>query len=393
MCICLVYLAAIFEEQGSAATMQTPLMIMLAAGLLLGLAAGFVMHRSDYCVAGMFRDLFLFRSTLLPRTLVLLVGLSLVLFELVRLSGLVAFPFPFFGPPSGVNLVGGFLFGIGMVLAGGCVVGTLYKLGAGRFPSLLALIGLVAGSTLYAFVHPGWAAFSRMLALPTRAVTLPQLLGLPPWLLTVPVGCLLLGLVFVWFRQGRLRQHGVVEGYLQPWQAALGLALIGVASVLLLGMPMGITTSYSKVGAMLLTGVAPELVAGTPYFQLQPLNYLPPLGGGPLTGGPGPLLDGVALVQFPLIIGIAAGSALSALLLGEWQLHLRLPWRQVLSALLGGLLMGLASRMAPACNIWHLFGGLPILAMQSLLFLAGLLPGAWLGGLLLTRLVMPPVAE
>lgn len=373
--------------------MQTPLIIMLAVGLLLGLGAGFVMHRSDYCVAGMFRDLFLFRRTLLLKTLVLLVGLSLVLFELVRLSGLVTVPFPFFGPPSGVNLVGGFLFGIGMVLAGGCVVGTLYKLGAGRFPSLLALVGLIVGSTLYAFIHPAWAAFSRMFALPTKAVTLPQLLSLPPWLLTIPTGCLLLGLVLIWFRQGLLRQNGVVDGYLQPWQAALWLALIGTVSVLVLGMPMGITTSYSKAGALLLQAFSPELVAGIPYFQLQPLNYLPPLGGGPLTGGPGPALDGVALVQFPLIIGIAAGSALSALLLGEWRMHLRLPWRQVVSALLGGLLMGLASRMAPACNIWHLFGGLPILAMQSLLFLAGLLPGAWLGGLLLNRLVLPAAAE
>lgn len=374
-------------------TMVTAHLFMLLGGLVLGAVAGFLMHRSDFCVTSMFRDLFLFRSTLQLRTLVLLVAVSLLLFELIRFSGLVRFPFPFFGPPSVANLLGGFLFGVGMVLAGGCVVGTLYKLGAGRFPSLLALIGLIVGSTLYAFLHPAWAAFSREIAFPTKALTIPQLFHLPPWLLTLPLSLLLLTAVVVWFRQGKLRLAGYVDAYLQPWKAALGLALISACSVLLLGMPMGITTSYSKAGAMLLQALAPECVAGVAYFQLQPLNYLPPLGGGPLTGGPGPALDGVALVQFPLIFGIVAGSALSALLLGEWRMQVRLPWRQVLSALLGGLLMGLASRMAPACNIWHLFGGLPILAMQSMLFLAGLLPGAWLGGLLLTRLVMPAAAE
>ena len=56
--------------------------------------------------------------------------------------------------------------------------------------------------------------------------------------------------------------------------------------------------------------------------------------------------------------------------------------------LLGGLLLGLAARMTPSCNIWHLWGGVPILAMQSLLFLAGLLPGTWLGANLLTRFVV-----
>ena len=34
---------------------------MYVVGMLLGLIAGFVMHRSDYCVAGMFRDFFLFQ--------------------------------------------------------------------------------------------------------------------------------------------------------------------------------------------------------------------------------------------------------------------------------------------------------------------------------------------
>jgi hypothetical protein len=41
--------------------------------------------------------------------------------------------------------------------------------------------------------------------------------------------------------------------------------------------------------------------------------------------------------------------------------------------------------MASGCNVWHLLGGLPIMAIQSMLFLAGLIPGAWLGARLLER--------
>ena len=362
---------------------------MIAGGFGLGALSGFLMHRSDYCVAGMFRDLFLFRSTRMLKTLLLLIAVSLPLFELIRLTGFVAVPFPFFGPPSLTNLLGGFLFGIGMVLAGGCVVGTLYRLGAGSFPGLLAFLGLVAGSTLFACLYPQWTSVSRALALPTKAVTLPQLLGLPPWLLVLPLVLVLFALIWRWFSDGTMYRGSVVDGYLQPWQAALGLALIGAASVLLVGMPLGITTSYAKFGAMLLQPLAPEYYASLKYFQLVPLRYTPPLGGGLISGGPGFECDAVALIQFPLICGIVAGSAWSAIRLGEWRLQVKLPWRQVVSAVLGGIIMGLASRMAPACNIWHLFGGLPILALQSFLFLAGLFPGAWLGGMLLTRLVMP----
>ncbi len=63
--------------------------------LLLGLAAGFIMHRSDFCIAGMFRDLFLFRRFVLIRSFVLLVTVSMALFEAARrFKVLSAYPFP-----------------------------------------------------------------------------------------------------------------------------------------------------------------------------------------------------------------------------------------------------------------------------------------------------------
>jgi len=49
--------------------------------------------------------------------------------------------------------------------------------------------------------------------------------------------------------------------------------------------------------------------------------------------------------------------------------------------------MGLASRMAPTCNVWHLMGGLPILSLSSMLFFLGILGGAWIGGMLLVKIL------
>lgn len=364
-------------------------LLMIVTGFLTGSSAGYLMHRSDYCMAGMFRDLFLFRTVVLLKTFLLFLAVSLLFFELVRLSGLVVFPFPKYGPPSGSNLVGGFLFGIGMVLAGGCAVGTLYKMGAGSFSSLLAFFGMIIGSMLFAVLYPGWTLLDKALALPTRAITLPDLIQIPSWLAVLVLLLIVIPVLRGWFRHGGMQKAVVVEGYLQPWKAAIALALLAVLFLLVMGLPMGVTTSNAKLGAMLLQLVAPEQYATLVFFQKNSFEYVPPLGGGSVIGGAGAAFDGVALVQFPLIAGIIIGSAWSAIRLEEWHLRCNLPWRQVVSALLGGIIMGLASRMAPSCNLWHLYGGLPILGLQSILFFAGMLPGSWLGAVLLSRLVMP----
>ena len=120
-------------------------------------------------------------------------------------------------------------------------------------------------------------------------------------------------------------------------------------------------------------------LSGSVYFRTTPLDLVNPATGVVLKGGPGAVFDGIAVVQAPIILGVVLGGALSALSLREFGFRWRVPPVQLLAAFLGGLLMGLASRMAPGCNVWHIMGGLPILAFQSILFVLGLFPGAWIG--------------
>ena len=365
------------------------LILLLATGLLLGLCAGFIMHRADFCIAGMFRDLFLFKSTTKLRALVLYLAVAMVLFEAARLAGLLPlYPFPLLGTATVAGILGGILFGIGMVLAGGCVVGTLYRMGGGSVLSCVAFIGLIVGSTLYAEFHPTWSRLLKATTLFSGTITLPQYFKLAPTpFIAITVSGLSL-LLARWFATGTMSRQLHAKGALQLWQAALLLAIISSASYLLIGMPLGITTAYAKIGAMVEQVLLPDHLARLPFFASTPLSYHAPLTGTLLTGGPGPALDGIAIIQFPLIAGIILGGTVSATLLGEFTIYHQLPWRQYLSAAIGGVLMGLASRMAPACNVWHLLGGLPILAFTSLLFLAGMLPGAWIGGRILTKWVL-----
>lgn len=366
-----------------------PEALIICGGLFgLGLVAGFFMHRSDFCLAGAFRDLFLFRSMHLFRPVVLAVTASALLFEMGRVSGsLVYYPFPWFSPPAGVNLLGGFVFGVGMVLAGGCVVGILYKLGGGSLLAGVGLLGLIAGSGIYAEIHPYWSPLAQASRLHAEAITLPQLTGVSPAWWVAALCAVGGGFCADWWRRGHWHQKHRPDGYIPLWVTALVIAVLSLLMVKLSGLPMGVTTSYAKFAAVAESALFPKHVAATEYFLAQPTHYVLPGTVRELTGGGGPQFDVVALVQYPLIIGIICGAFASALSIGEFKPHLRVPARQILIVFCGGVVMALGARMSPGCNVWHILGGLPVLTLQSLLFLAGLLPGAWFGGRLIQRVL------
>ncbi len=366
-----------------------PFVFLGTVSLLLGLTAGFVLHRSDFCLAGMFRDLFLFRRTVMIHSFVLLVTVTMVLFEAARMFGLLSvYPFPLLYAPSAANVIGGFLLGIGMVLAGGCVIGTLYKMGAGSVLSMTAFAGIIFGSGLYAEFHPAWAAFVKQTTFFSGKITVAQILGVDPSLTVLSVVVPTAALLITWHRRDAFTRTTFAAAYLQPFRAALLLALISSASYVLVGMPLGVTSTFTKIAGWAERILLPGHFADLTFYAGVPLDFVNRLTGpAPLTGGPGPAYDALAAVQLPLIVGIVAGSALSAGLLGELRIAYRVPGKQYMLAASGGILMGLASRMAPTCNVWHLLGGLPILAASSILFLFGMLGGAWFGGLLLVRLL------
>lgn len=369
---------------------MSPLLTTMILGLLLGLLAGGIMQRSDFCMTAAFRDFFLFRSTTMLAALLLLIAASAALFELVRLlRGAERFVLTAYGVPSLGTTLGGVIFGIGMVLAGGCVVGTLYRLGAGSRLALWALGGMIGGSALYAEIHPAWMELKKRTTLGPQAVTLPQWSGLPPWCFVLALLLLTGLLLWRWPKAfAPLPGWRELDGYLPPLFAAVALAGVGTASVILYDKPLGVTTSYAKMAALLERLLVPGHLAATSFFQTQAAISFP-FVAGTLPAGPGPTFDGIAIMQFPLIFGIILGSALAAWRLGEWRWSRGAPWPQTASALVGGILMGLASRLASGCNIWHLWGGLPVFSVQSGLFLLGLIPGAWLGGRLLICWVLP----
>lgn len=356
---------------------------------VIGFTAGFFMHRSDFCLAGAFRDLFLFRSTNRLGGLVFLVAISAVIFELMRLTGLLAtYPFPKFSQPSISNIIGGALFGIGMVLAGGCVVGVLYKFGSGNLLAGVAIIGLIIGSGFYAEIHPFWMSAQQGMGLHVEAVTLPDLLGFETtWVILVAV-LLCAFISWQWWLTSRLKVGNQAEGYVPLWITALVLTVLSCASILVTSGPLSIATSYAKAAAVVESLLISDHVQQTAFFVKEKPRFTLPFTDQVLSGGGGPRIDAIAIVQYPLILGLACGSMISARLLGEFKIYWKVPLRQFVMVLFGGIIMALGARMAPGCNLWHLLGGIPILALHSLLFVLGMIPGAWLGTIILKRVLV-----
>jgi hypothetical protein len=113
-------------------------------GALFGFLLGYLAQRSRLCVTGAIRDFILFQVTRNLKYLFLILG-TITFFYTIFLSqgigGVKATPFP----AGWFQIVGGFLFGIGMAIAGGCVVSTFYRIGEGSLNYLLTAICMFVG--------------------------------------------------------------------------------------------------------------------------------------------------------------------------------------------------------------------------------------------------------
>jgi uncharacterized membrane protein YedE/YeeE len=100
--------------------------------LLAGFAIGFILHRSRLCFARAFREPFVTGEGEMTKAVILALAIGLplaaLLFQKKIIDPYVAIPATFWIG----SLLGGLIFGIGMVFAGGCASGSLWRMGEGH---------------------------------------------------------------------------------------------------------------------------------------------------------------------------------------------------------------------------------------------------------------------
>lgn len=157
--------------------------------LLLGVALGVISQRSRVCFVRAFREPFLTGESSHTRAMLLGLVVSIVGFALVK--GAIETKIDDFVRPTFWigGVVGGLIFGIGMVIGGGCGAGSLWRAGEGHVKLWLAVIGYVLAAPLVT----EWLRRAGVANSLGQAVLLPDVLG---WEWSVAA---LLGLVAIWY--------------------------------------------------------------------------------------------------------------------------------------------------------------------------------------------------
>lgn len=339
-----------------------PILVNLA-GLLLGMLFGATVQRSGFCTMGAISDWVAMGDATRLRSWVLAIAVAMLGSQLLHLLGLIDLRASIYTGPSlgwlGAAL-GGLLFGFGMVQAGGCGNRTLARLGAGNLKSLLVvlMIGLSGYITLRGLFAPARVWLDRWSAIDLKArdissQALPDLLAAvgDPQTLRWLLGLGLPAVLLIWvFRDARFR----------------GKPVLIAAGVI--------------VGLIIVAGWAATGILGADDFDPAPLasmTFVAPIGAALqyLMTFTGMKLDfGISSVG-----GVILGAFLMAKHDGTFRLEGFTSAGDMLSHLLGGILMGVGGVLALGCTVGQGLTGLSTLALGSFVAVGGIVIGGILG--------------
>ncbi len=168
-----------------------------------------------------------------------------------------------------------------------------------------------------------------------------------------------------------------VAVFKNPFTYVTGAVLLSILQIALLaysGNPWGVSGTFANWGAWLY-----QLVGGSvdKWYYFSSSGAQSTLDAGVLSHT-GTMLN----------VGLIFGALLAALLASQFKFKKIKSWKQVIAAVLGGLLMGYGARLANGCNIGALFSGIASLSLAGWVFAVFLFVGAFIGSKLLAKYFM-----
>lgn len=343
------------------------LLVVLLIALVFGAAAQF----SRVCLPGSLRDWVIGHDRSRLAAYLVAVGAAVITTGLVQaLAGvdLNDTKPPYRSPQFawGRYLMGGFIFGVGMVMTRGCPARNLVKLGQGNLQSLPVLIVMaltayaMTRTSLYADAFLPWVGplSFDLTAFGIAHQDLASLLGGGTGLALVLA--LAIGAAFLLFAARLLAplQGGVV------W---LGAALMGAmvaAAYWVTGGPLG----QKALEAAELMDTPPEGLGTQSFTFSAPLGDVVHYLGHPAATSA--ITFGVVAVA-----GVLLGAFLSALARREFRPAPLGNAREWLITLSGAVLVGIGSVLAMGCTVGHGMSGVATLALGSFVALAAIVAG------------------
>ena len=340
----------------------------------LALTFGAIAQRTHFCTMGAVADIVNLGDWTRMRMWVLAMAVAMIGFNLMVALGWVEAAQSIYAAPALTwlsHIVGGLVFGFGMVLASGCGSKTLVRVGGGSLKSLVVLCVMAVAA--YATMR-GIVAVMRVASIDKVVLALPAGQDLPSLL--------------AWATGAPRKLLALLLG------GGIGLALLAwvlarpegrAADVLLAGLGVGaVIAGVWWVSGRL--GFVPEHPAtleptflATNSRRMESLSFVAPtayaLDWLILYSDRGKVLTlGVVAV-----LGVVAGSALAALATGSFRWEGFAGTEDTANHVVGALLMGVGGVTAMGCTIGQGLSGVSTLALGSFIALAGILGGGVLG--------------
>jgi uncharacterized membrane protein YedE/YeeE len=150
----------------------------LALYWITGIAFGVILQRSRFCFTASLRDPYLTGSTSVTKAVLIAFAVTSIGFTAIKYGfasqGLAIPGQSYVAPVSVATGAGALMFGIGMVIAGGCASGTLMRVGEGFWMQVISLFFFIVGSLLGSFNYGWW---ERNFIVSAPRIFLPDYLG------------------------------------------------------------------------------------------------------------------------------------------------------------------------------------------------------------------------
>ncbi|MBS3997934.1 MAG: YeeE/YedE family protein [Hydrogenophaga sp.] len=358
-------------EMADLQTLQTQ---VLWAAFAVATVFGFITQRSHFCTMGALSDIVNMGDWTRMRMWALAVGVAMIGFYGLAWLGLIDASQSIYTTGRIVwlsALVGGGLFGFGMVLASGCGSKTLVRIGAGSLKSLVVFF--VMGFTAFATLR-GVLAVLRVNTVDKVAFDLPAGAAVPSWIasgwgLDPVVTGLLVALM--------------VGGALAAW-ALLGRDFL-TANNLLGGLGLGlvITAMWWVSGRLGFVAEHPETLESvylaTNTGRMESLTFTAPMAYA---------LDWVIFfsdtsklltLSVVAVVGVVVGAFVEALISRSFRWEGFHNTQDTALHLVGAACMGVGGVTALGCTVGQGLSGLSTLSLTSAIAVTGIVLGSLLG--------------
>jgi uncharacterized protein len=345
-------------------------------GLFIGLVFGAVAYRTNFCTMGSISDILTFGDWRRFRAWVLAAAVAIAGAQALAYADVVALSKSMYLAPrfnwSG-NILGGVMFGFGMVFAGGCASRNLVRAGGGDLRALVTLvvIGIFAYMAIGGVLGPARAALEQASSLDIAALAAE----------TQSLGDILAGLTSTAPATARLTAAGLVLG------AAL---LFCFADANFRRSPVHIVSGFGVglcvVAGWALTGLAFEELAERPLAPIS-LTYVRP------TGDALEWLERYTALGLPgfgaaTVFGAILGGGAAATAMGRFRITGFSDRHDMVRNLFGAALMGVGGVMALGCTIGQGITGISTLALGSFVTVAAIIAGGVAGMKVFERMLL-----